>query len=201
MRSRLNFSFVWYFFLFSLCAVVAAFPWVLSRISSPLPFDLRKTATILPITRTARVDENVADTLVAALHFTATPSLTPTGTPTRTPTDTPTPTDTTTPFPSPTHTPTETLSPTPDVYLITIDRVNSYTCPGSSNKKGAIEAGLRYPILGWDQVLEDGRQWVWILIQDVIGQPQVWIRESEYIRVSNLDYKNFVPRAACRPAP
>jgi hypothetical protein len=42
---------------------------------------------------------------------------------------------------------------------------------------------------------------VWILIQDVIGQPQVWIRESEYIRVSNLDYKNFVPRAACRPAP
>ena len=188
-------------FLFLVCAVVAAFPWVLSMISSPLPYALQKTATILPITRTARVDENAGHTLVARLNFTATPSFTPTSTSTPTPTDTPTPTASTTPFPSLTYTPTYTLTPTPDVYLYTLQKVNAYTCPGASFKKGALEAGLRFPVLGWDQVEEDGRQWVWILVEDVIGKAQVWVRESEFVLVSNLDYMNFVPRAACRPAP
>ena len=201
MINRLTSTRVRFALLFLFSAVLGVAPWIFGVFSSPLPHDLQKTATILPITRTARVDENAASTLVAALNFTPTPSFTPTATVTPTPTNTPPATATTTAFPTQTEIPTQTLTPTPDIYVITLDKVNAYNCPGSQNKKGAIDAGKRYPILGWDQVTEDAQEWIWILIQDVVGQAQVWIRESEYVLVSQLDYKNFVPRAACRPAP
>lgn len=187
--------------LFIACLVLAAFPWVLSRISSPLPVALGQTATILPITRTARVDENIALTMVANLNFTNTPSPTITFTSTVTPTRTPTSTASTTPFPTITNTPTDTLTPLPVVYLITLERVNAYTCPGSSYKKGAVEAGLRFSVLGWDKVEEDSAEWIWVLIEDVIDNPQVWVRQSEYILISDQDFMNYLPRTACRPAP
>jgi hypothetical protein len=199
MVGRRRFHYLKYGFYFASTALLAAFPWILSWLSSPLPPSLASTATILPITRTAQIDPQVAASLVAALNFSPTPTVTPTATFTLTPTFTATVTGTSTPLPTATETPLPSLTPLPEVTIITINTVNAYTCPGSQYKKGAVERGQRFVILGWDAVEEDGQDWVWVLISDVIGQAQVWIRESEYVIISHLDYKDYLPRAACRP--
>lgn len=184
------------------CALAAVFPWVLSNyISSPLPPELQRTATILPITRTARLDSQAADTLVAALGFTATPSPSASATITPTPSSTPQPSATITPIPSVTDTATPVLSPTPAAYVTMLEKVNAYTCPGDQNKKGAIDMAQKFMILGWDQISEDGKMFYWILVEDILGQPQVWIRESEFVLITPLNYKDFLPRAACRVMP
>ena len=198
MLSRLNSTPVRYGLLLVSCLLVASFPWVLSMITSPLPVDLQRTGTILAITRTARLDPQLALTLIEAMGFTTTPSFTPTFTITPTPTNTPTSTSTATQVPTATRTPTKTLTPTPVVYVTALDEINTYSCPGSDNKVGTLEAGTIFTILGWDQTIEDDHTLYWILIEDEVDQPQKWVRESEFLDILFPDYKDFVLRAACR---
>ena len=201
MASREISSPVRYSILLVSCALLALFPWVLSGLSNPLPFDLQSTGTILAITRTARLDPKLAGRLEQALGFTATPSGTPTYTITPTLTNSLTPTASETPQPTATPTSTRTSTPLPDVRGTVSAKVNTYTCPGSGFKKGGLEFGATFHVLGWDQTVEDGEVVTWILIDDDINQPQRWVRESEYLTLSHPDYMDFIPRVACRSVP
>lgn len=194
----MNSSHVRYALLMVICAFVAALPWFLSWLVSPLPPQLQDTATMLPLTRTARVDLPAAETLAAALGFTATPLPSATGTATPLPSATPTATATTTLIPSVTSTPTLTFTPLPVVFVTTLEKVKVYTCPGDQNKAGTIDMAQQFTILGWDQTVEDGKTYYWILVDDRMGQPQMWMRESEFVLITPLNYKDFLPRAACR---
>ncbi len=176
-------------------------PWVLSLLSNPLPSDLQRTGTILAITRTARVAPELAVTLVEALGFTATPSATPTPTVTPTETHTPTPTWTATLVPTVTESPTITLTPLPEVIGSASAKLNTYTCPGLQYKEDTLEEGSIFTVLGWDQTEEEGEVLFWILIENEPGQPQIWVRESPFVILSHENYKDFMPRAACRRVP
>jgi hypothetical protein len=201
MKVRFNSAGLRYGLLLVSCGMVALFPWALAALSSPLPPDLQRTGTLLAITRTAQVDPELADRLVQALGYTATPSFTPTETGTPTATATPTPPPTSTPRPTATATHTATPSATPVVEGSTRALINTYTCPGDEKRSGFLEKAASFKVLGWDETEGEGLVITWILIEDQVDQPQRWIQESEYIWISYPDYRDFIPRAACRLAP
>ncbi len=198
--SRLVFFVLRYGLLLLSCSLLALFPWAMSAISNPLPLDLQKTGTILAITRTARIDPTLAGKLVLAMGFTSTPTSTATATITTTPTITQTPTSTATLTSTVTRTPTSTLTPFPDVRGIANSVVNTYSCPGSNFKKGSLQFGAAFHVQGWDQTIEDGETITWLLIEDLMDNPQRWVQESSYVTLTNPDYLQFIPRAACRSA-
>ena len=200
MISRLVFLFLRYGILLLSCSLLALFPWAMSAISNPLPLDLQQTGTLLAITRTARIDPTLAGKLVLAMGFTSTPTSTATATITTTPTITQTPTSTATPTSTVTHTPTSTLTPFPDVRGIANSVVNTYSCPGSNFKKGSLQFGAAFHLMGWDETVEDGETITWLLIEDVMNNPQRWVQESRYVTLTDPDYREFIPRAACRTA-
>ncbi|MBN2550186.1 MAG: hypothetical protein JXB15_13570 [Anaerolineales bacterium] len=183
-------------FLLIVCAVVAGFPWVMAGITSPLPPDLRITGTILAATRTGRVDPDLIQLAGLPASLTPTPTLTLTATSTSTPTLTFTPTQT------PTHTPTPTftLTATPVVTGMTTEKIFTYTCPGNQYRdpKVQLDVGQPFTVLGWDETEEDLDIITWLLIEDNLGSPQRWIKESEFLVISFVNYKEFLPRAACR---
>jgi hypothetical protein len=201
MIARINTPLVRYSLLLLACGIVASVPWILSILSSPLPPDLQRTGTLLAVTRTARFDPILAVTLIEALGFTATPSFTPTFTVTATPTDTPPATFTRSPIPTNTATPTITPSPTPVVLGQSAEVLNTYTCPGAPFRSGSLEKFTVFDILGWDQTEEEGEIVFWILIEDLADQPQIWIRESDFIVLTHPNFKDFVARSACRIFP
>lgn len=183
-------------FLLAVCAILAGFPWVMASITSPLPPDLRITGTILAATRTGRVNPDIIQLAGLPASLTPTPTLTLTATSTSTPTQTFTPTRTLTTTPTPTFTPTA----TPVVNGMTTETIFTYTCPGNQYRdpKVQLEVGQPFSVLGWDETEEDLDIITWLLIEDNLGSPQRWIKESEFLVVSISTYKEFLPRAACR---
>jgi hypothetical protein len=194
-----------FFFRFGIvllsCALLSLFPWAISALSSPLPSDLQSTGTVLAITRTARLDPELAEQLVQALGFTATPTTTNTNTITPTATDTMPPTASPTHQPTGTFTPTITRTPLPEVRGTVKANINTYTCPGAGFKKGALQFGAAFHVLGWDQTLVEGKVITWILFEDDMDQPQRWLQQSDYVTISDPDFTLYIPRAACRAAP
>lgn len=182
-----------YGFGLAICLVIAVSPWVATLLYSPLPPDLRLTATALSATRTAQVAPKITaepdkNPDVVAMHASidATPS--PTFTATASPTSTPTVFRTATP----------TYTPAPEVSGIANETVNAYSCPGVNNKQGKLEAGSMFVILGWDEMVELKETVTYLLIENDLFQPQKWIKDSEYILLAVPDYKGFIPRLACR---
>lgn len=200
MTSRLLILYVRYGILILSCSLVALFPWVISAISDPLPADLQQTGTLLAITRTARLDPELADRLVLSLGFTSTPSSTALPTITNSPTITLSPSASATQTATPTLTPTWTSTPFPDVRGVVNSVINTYTCPGMNFKRGKLEYGAVFHVLGWDQSVEDGETITWILIDDGLDRAQRWVQDSKFITLSEVNYQQFVPRAACRSA-
>jgi hypothetical protein len=194
---KINPAVLRYGFLVLVCAIVALFPWVLTLITNPLPPDLQQTGTALAATRTARVapPRAVGEINQASQTATSLPTVTPPPTPSSTPTATPTQTLTPTVTPTPTRTPT----PTPVVEGATLETVFTYTCPGSQFKFGKLDKGQTFTILGWDETTEDKQTVYWILVEDKLDSPQKWIKESEFLTIAYPNYKEFIPRAACRP--
>jgi len=188
-----------YSVLFAILAMLAVFPWVLVYLSSPLPPDLVLTGTALSSTRTARAVQPTTDILAGTATSAGgapTGTILPSATPTNNPTSTPTATATLTP--PPTNTPTHTASPTPVVLGIASETIFAYTCPGVDNRLGFIEAEETFTIIGWDESVVDGETVTWLLITDQADSPQLWIKASEFATISVPDYKEFLPRAACR---
>jgi len=54
--------------------------------------------------------------------------------------------------------------------------------------------------LGWDQTVDDGEMITWLLIEDEMDKPQRWVQESSYVNLTDPNYRQFIPRAACRTA-
>lgn len=180
------------------CSLLALFPWAMSAISDPLPFDLQQTGTVLAITRTARVDPELAEKLLLAMGFTATPSPTATSTITLTPTLTQTATASATPPATPTRTPTASNTPFPIVRGVANAVINTYSCPDVNLKRGTLQFGAAFHVLGWDQTEEAGKSLTWLLIEDIVDGPQRWVLESNYVILTDPEYKDHIPRAACR---
>jgi len=197
MGSRSRSLIVGLVFLFLVAAILAAFPWAISMITEPLPPDLKRTATYLSVMRTAGVEPSAAAWTLLPSTATPTPTATFTFTPTSTPTVTLTPTRT----PTVTPTPTQTLTPTPVVTGTVIQTIFTYTCPGDQYRSGKLDEGSNFSVLGWDQTTEEEQTVTWILIEDRLSQPQVWIKESEYVVINIPSYKDFMPRALCRALP
>ncbi len=65
---------------------------------------------------------------------------------------------------------------------------------------GSLQFGAAFHVQGWDQTIEDGETITWLLIEDVMDNPQRWVQESSYVTLTNPDYRQFIPRAACRSA-
>lgn len=177
----------------AICLFLAASPWVMTLLYSPLPPDLRLTATALSATRTAReapqkTNERATLSADTSLSFTATRTQSATYTSTASPTVTPTQTQT----------PTRTYTPTPAVSGIANETVNAYSCPGNVNKLGVLEAGTVFVILGWDEVVELKETVTYLLIENDLEQPQKWVKDSEYLLLAVPGYKEFIPRLACR---
>lgn len=191
MSTRL-FTFLRYLILFSICGMIAAAPWVLSAINPPLPFDFRVTATALSATRTARL---IPPETWTAYTQEALAKL-PTATLTQTPSPTPTPTQTTTPVPSATFT--NAPTPTPPILGSATATINTYSCPAAEFRVGQLSEGTIFTVLGWDETFDGGKSLLWILIEDRAGQPQVWIRDSQFLIISVPNYVDLVPRASCR---
>lgn len=182
-----------YGFSLAVCLVIAVTPWVMTLLYSPLPPDLRMTATALSATRTAReMPKSTAEQ--AMLPDARTPRPSPTVENTATPTFTASPTLTPTIF----HTSTPTFTPLPEVSGIANETVNAYACPGKSNRQGKLEAGSVFVVLGWDETIELNEIVTYVLIENDLDKPQKWIKDSEYILLSIPDYKAFIPRLACR---
>lgn len=180
-----------YGFGLAICLAIAAFPWAMTMLYSPLPPDLRLTATALSATRTAR------EMPLSAAELAMLPDasyITPTMTHTSTPAYTASPTMTPTIF----YTPTQTFTPIPEVSGIANETVNAYACPGKANRQGKLETGSLFVVLGWDEMLEQDETVTYILIENDLDKPQKWIKDSEYILLSVPDYKAFIPRLACR---
>ena len=182
-----------YGFGLAVCLVIAAFPWAMTMLYSPLPPDLRLTATALSATRTAR-EMPLSTAEQAMLSDAQTVHITPTMTHTSTPTYTASPTMTPTIF----YTPTRTFTPIPEVSGIANETVNAYACPGKANRQGKLETGSMFVVLGWDEMLELDETVTYILIENDLDKPQKWIKDSEYVLLSVPDYKAFIPRLACR---
>jgi hypothetical protein len=81
-----------------------------------------------------------------------------------------------------------------------LEKLNSYSCPGTTNKnkKGTVEIGQAFTVLGWDQTTEDGQVLYWLLVGDDVNQPQIWVRDSEFVLITSPNYRDFIPRIACR---
>lgn len=178
-----------YGFGLAVCIVFAVFPWVMTWLYSPLPSDLRFTATALSATRTARQVPKSTTNLVVKSEteiVQKTSSLTPTFT--SSPTVTLAYTSTKLP----------TATSTPEISGIANETVNAYTCPGLLNKKGELEAGSLFIILGWDEVVERDGMVTYLLIENELGKSQKWIKDSEYLLLAVPDYREFIPHLACR---
>lgn len=182
------------------CSLLALFPWAISQISDPLPPDLQQTGTILAITRTARLDPQLASQLVLALGYTSTPNPTASPTITATPTITHSPSPTATPTSTASLTPTWTATAFPDVRGVVNSVINTYSCPGIKFKSGKLEFGSVFHVLGWDQTVEEGETITWLLVEDVMDQSQRWVQDSQYVTLSEANYREYIPRAACRSA-
>lgn len=78
--------------------------------------------------------------------------------------------------------------------------INTYTCPGTNFKKGKLEYGAVFHVLGWDQTVEDGETISWLLIEDEMDRAQRWVQDSGYVSLSEVNYQQYIPRAACRSA-
>ena len=182
-----------YVFLLIVCAILAITPWALTAINYPLPPDLRLTGTALAATRTAWMvpsqELETADLMPQVVNSyspTTVFSLTPSSTPTITPTSTISLTPTTTP------------TPTPLVLGVASKAVRTYSCPGDEFREGVLEEGIVFTILGWDETADGDRVVTWILIEDEVGHPQIWIKESEQLILTIPGYKGFLPRVVCR---
>jgi len=175
--------------------LLAIFPWVLMMYSSPLPLDLQWTGTALAATRTARLTTPESGALPpqpVGPTATATVSATPTSTATNVPTAT------ATLSPTPTSTATFTITPTPVVVGVANETVFAYTCPGNENRQGFLEANETFTVIGWDETIEEDETITWLLIEDELGNPQKWIKDSEYLVIAVENFKEFLPKAACR---
>lgn len=184
--------------LVAFLAILTLLPWAMTLITNPLPPDFRLTGTALSATRTARI---VLPTY-SALTEQARPSPTITQTPTRTLTPTITLTPTPTLSPTPTNTVTFTATATPYVIAIISEEVEFYNCPGDEEAVGLLPVGMTFAVLGWDRTYTpDGTQEIfWILVDDTLGQAQIWILDDEQVTISTPAYKDVVPRVACRSA-
>ncbi len=182
-----------YGFGLAICLMIAISPWAMTMLYSPLPPDLRMTATALSATRTAREMPPTAVEMDASDNDLP-PETTPTPTLAARLTLSPEPTMT----PTIIYTPIPTFTPLPEVSGIANAKVNAYTCPGKSNRQGSLEEGSVFVVLGWDEVMELDKAVTYILIENELGFPQKWIKDSEYILVAVPDYKEFIPRLACR---
>jgi hypothetical protein len=182
-----------YGFSLAVCLVVAASPWVMTMLYSPLPPDLRVTATALSATRTAREAPHKA-TQQAGLPEAVSSQTLPTFT--ASPTSSPTISPSSTPTIVPTSKPTSTA--TPEISGIANETVNAYSCPGRTNRQGELEVGSVFVIMGWDEVDELKETATYLLIENDLKKPQKWIKDSEYLLLAIPNYKDFIPHLACR---
>ncbi len=182
-----------YGFSLAICLVIAAVPWAMTMLYSPLPPDLRMTATALSATRTAR-EMPISTAEQAMAPDALTPRVSPSLTNTSTPTFTASPTMTPTVF----YTSKPTFTPIPEISGIANETVNAYICPGKVNRQGKLEAGSVFVVLGWDEMVELEETVTYILIENDLDKPQKWIKDSEYILLSIPDYRELIPRLACR---
>ena len=180
--------------VFVIFALITILPWVLITISSPLPYDFRVTGTALAATRTSRMLLPTWDALTETARPTNT--ITPTPTITLTPTVTASPTATSSPTPTATLTPT--ITPTPYVLGIASVQVDYFSCPGEEEPLGSLEQGDTFNVLGWDQVETEEGLIDWVLIEDEIDQPQIWVVADDDVTISVQNYKEFMPQVACR---
>lgn len=188
-RSLINRSLISFL---AVCASLALCPWALCAIVNPLPESIRQTETVFASTHISRVDGNSS---LQEGTPTRNISVQPLSTQTITPSSTPSPTATLTP--APTYTASPTQLPTPEVMGVTLRSVDVYTCP-LEQKKGVLEEGTLFVILGWNETQESDHTVGWFLIDDQIGSPQQWIIANQDIIFSATEYKVYTPRVACR---
>lgn len=201
--------------------LIAALPWLLIVAIDPLPEIFHATQTGLAAihqTETVETTANTSDDLLsdtsiaeqpghfvlvgtiapdarsdAPLLATGTPTPTATSTPTPTPTPTATPTATRTATPTPTPTPTAT--PHPQAQALARTDLATYSCPGERFSTGSQAfKGRTLSVLGWNKN-DEGE---WLLIEDSIDQPQIWVKLDQNIELHPSEYQSLVPSLACR---
>ena len=93
--------------------------------------------------------------------------------------------------------PTPTVTPTPQSQVqgeASVD-LATFSCPSSRfDSEVRNSKGEKFRILGWN----DNEEGDWLLIEDFINQAQVWVKLNVNVQVQPSDYKELVPRIACR---
>ena len=212
----------------SIGILIAVLPWFLSFAIDPLPAMFHPTQTAMADIQATEIAESInstgddqasrtsvteqsgsfmlvgtatpissADIAVTSSIGAASSSSPLLPSPIQTATPTVTPTQTATPTVTPTQTATPTVTPTPQPQVqgeASVD-LATFSCPSSRfDSKAPNSKGEKFRVLGWN-VNDEGD---WLLIEDTINQAQVWVRLDGNVQVQPSDYKEFVPRIACR---
>ncbi|MBP1464461.1 hypothetical protein EYB53_001950 [Candidatus Chloroploca sp. M-50] len=150
---------------------------------SLFPQPLRQTQTALAGIAQVQTMERLE---MMQITTTTRSSSLPTGTPQATATPLPTAT------PMPTLTPT--MTPRPVFTVNAPSGTPIYTCPGDQYRRG----NLSYdnPVLiGWNRSTDNQ---VFLLLEDKIGYPQIWIKLTREMTVNPRDFQRQLARTSCR---